>query len=547
MKNSPLAAMCAVALSLVATIVLLGQSAIEQSPSKPVEPEQWVDEVPAPTLDPPDEIIKDLATHAWSQLESKINESLAEKDTLIVWIVDRTASMSARRLELADRIAKAFGDQPSGSQHKLQHCMISFARGGGASRRRPTTTANDVATQIREIPDDYYGDEFVMGAVNSISFRLMTGWKQAFSDWNCIAVVATDERGDDFNMAEDVATQCVKMNVRVFCLGNASPFGTEKGYVRYKYADGFQVDVPVNQGPETAMLQRLNVPVFWGTSSTHAARVSSGFGPYGLEFLCRKTGGEFLIYDDQSSQRYSKTRLRDYEPDYFGKRHFEKSLQGNRARLAICQAAAQSRPLTFRLNPVVVRGDIVAVLRAEVTAHQRECLPASQAIQKLIAILETGIDDRPTLEARRWQAAFDLALGQALAASVRLDAMNLFLAQMKVKPKDFDNAHNNTWTLQLAPEVELLSPRLKRRTWRATQLLTQVTSEHPGTPFSHVAQLELDRGFGWQWVESHREGPALTSKRKAELRRSYGWLGAPKYLERPLLKKLRPRPRPPAL
>lgn len=197
--------MCAVVFSLAGTIVFLSQSAIEQAAFRSTQPEQSVDEVPSPTLAPPDEIIKDLAGHAWSQLETAILAAAKENDTLVVWIVDRTASMSARRLELADRIAKTFRDQPGGSQYKLQHSMINFARGGGASRRQSTTTANDVAKQIREIADDYFGDEFVMGAVNSISFRLMTEWKQAFSDWNCIAVVATDERGDDFNMAEDVA------------------------------------------------------------------------------------------------------------------------------------------------------------------------------------------------------------------------------------------------------------------------------------------------------------------------------------------------------
>ena len=125
--------------------------------------------------------------------------------------------------------------------------------------------------------------------------------------------------------------------------------------------------------------------------------------------------------------------------------------------------------------------------------------------------------------------------------------MNLFLARMKVKPKYFDDPHNNTWTLQAAPEVELLPPRLMRQTVNATQLLMQVASEHPGTPFSHVAKLELDRGFGWKWVESHREGPALTSKLTAALRRSFRFGGAPEYRKQPLLKKLRPRPRPPKL
>jgi hypothetical protein len=543
MKNSPLAAMCAVALSLIAMIVLLSQSAIQQTPFKPVEPEQWVDEVPAPTLEPPDEIIKDLAGHAWSQLESQINGSLVEKDTVVVWLVDQSLSMSERREELAERLEQNHGSDVGNSQHQLQHAVVSFAEHVEFVTDQPTADASQVADQLLRISEDSSGRENVMTAVEAIARRFRYEWKPHL-DKNRIVVIVTDERGDDFQIVETVVSTCARLGLRIFCLGNASPFGTEKGYVRYTYSDGFQVDVPIDLGPETVVLQRLNVPAFWGTSSTHAARISSGFGPYALEFLCRKTGGRFLIYEDRSSRRFSKIRLRDYEPDYLDREQFEKSLRHNQAKQAVCQAAFQSHPLTFRINPVVVRGDVVAVLRAEVTDRQRECGAANQVILNLIAILETGIDDRLTLEGRRWQAAFDLALGQALAANVRLDAMNFCLAQMKVKPHDFEDSHNNTWTMQATPEVEILSPRLKRRIVQATQFLTQVASEHSGTPFAHVAQLELDRGFGWKWAESHREGPALTSKQTADLQWSYRFGGAPKYLERP---RLTPYPRPPKL
>jgi len=473
----------------------------QQAASRSAQPEQWGDEVPSPTFDPPDEIIKDLAGHAWSQLETAIQASAKENDTLVVWIVDRTASMSARRLELADRITKTFGDQPSGSQHKLQHSIISFARGGGASRRQPTTTANDAATQIREIADDYYGDEFVMGAVNSISFRLMTGWKQAFSDWNCIAVVATDERGDDFNMAEDVARQCVKMNVRVFCLGNASPFGTEKGYVRYKYADGFQVDVPVNLGPETIEFQTVVAPTLMAPT-IEPTQVSSSFGPYGLELLCRKTGGEFLIYEDKAPHRFSRNLMTEYVPDYTSRSEFEKAIRENRARMALTEAAVLSRSYSRIRSKLRFRADSHNALRVSLTECQKACAVVSQRTVKLISLLERGSSVRERLQGKRWQASYDLAMGQATAVQARILALNIRMATMKVKPINCEIPGNNTWVIEPARGTDTDIPFVAKIVAKSNRFLARVVREHPGTPFAFIAKCELERGVCWKWRES---------------------------------------------
>lgn len=493
--------MCAVALSLVATTVFLSQSTIKYAVSRAAEPEQSVDEVPTPTLDPPDELIKDLAGHAWSQLESEIRSSVIENDTLVFWIVDRTASMSARRLELAGRIVKAFGCQPSDSQHQLKHSLISFARGGGTSRRQPTTIANDVATQIREVADDYYGDEFVMGAVNSISYRLTTEWKQAFSDWNCIAVVATDERGDDFNMAEDVATQCVKMNVRVFCLGNASPFGTEKGYVHYKYADGFQVDVPVDQGPETIEFQTV-VALTLMAPTIEPAQISSSFGPYGLELLCRRTGGDFLICQDKARHRFSPNLMNEYVPDYTSRGEFEKTIRENRARMALTEAAVLSRNYSRIRSKLRFPADSHNALRVSLTECQKVCAVVSQRSVELISILERGSAVRERLQGNRWQASYDLAMGQATAVQARMLALNIRLATMKVKPINCEIPGNNTLVIEPAMGTDTDMPFVAKIATKANQFLARVVREHPGTPFAFIAQCELERGVCWKWRES---------------------------------------------
>ena len=71
--------------------------------------------------------------------------------------------------------------------------------------------------------------------------QVVYNWKRfrsARDKHNCMIVLVTDERGDDFALLETVAAMCSKTGFRVYCIGNSSPFGREKGYVTYKYSDG---------------------------------------------------------------------------------------------------------------------------------------------------------------------------------------------------------------------------------------------------------------------------------------------------------------------
>ncbi len=69
--------------------------------------------------------------------------------------------------------------------------------------------------------------------------------------------------------------------VKVYCVGNTSIFGREKGYVRYSWefeGEQFEEDIPVDQGPETAAAEGLQLP-FWTASAAGLDRMSSGYGP----------------------------------------------------------------------------------------------------------------------------------------------------------------------------------------------------------------------------------------------------------------------------
>ncbi|MDA0918824.1 MAG: VWA domain-containing protein [Planctomycetota bacterium] len=407
MKNATFIATSAVILSLAMTTVLLFQSSTRHASSPRSGAEVRFDESPAPTLDPPDEIVVDLAGHAWSQLESAIQISADEKDTLVVWIVDQSSSMAERREEIADRFERTFGSQQAHSDNELLHSLISFGERVQQPSDQPTDDAGQIAAQFRKVEDDLTGVERTMQAVQSASEYVRSMW-QKYQSWNRLFVIVTDERGDDYEMVDQVVKRCSRMGIRVFCLGNASPFGTDKGFSRYTYPDGFQVDIPVDQGPETIAHQTLQIPVI-GQPVVEPAHISSGFGPYAIEWLCRETGGQFWIYQDTASERFLPGRMNDYRPDYISASDFAETTNFNRAKLALIDAALLSHKEMPRVLPIVVRGDVLNVLRTELTERQKECVAASSLVQKLTGLLESGLEDRAELDSLRWRASFDLA------------------------------------------------------------------------------------------------------------------------------------------
>ena len=299
---------------------------------------------------------------------------------------------------------------------------------------------------------------------------------------------------------EEVAAYCSKMGFRVYCIGNASPFGREKGYVRYTYSDGFEQDIPVDQGPESVRMEVLDVP-FWGGGRVNSGRISAGLGPYALTRLCAETNGLYLIAEDARGRNFDPTMMKDYLPDYRPIRDYEKDIAKSKAKQFLLMAAEMTRRKRVSAPSLRFRADTDNALRTEASEAQKPAAMLTHSITQIVQVLEQGEEDRANLTEPRWQAAFDLAIGRALALKARSLGYNIMMAQMKVAPKEFAKEGNNTWLLKSSPKVET-GPTIRKIVEKATMYLSRVVDDHPGTPFAYLAELELQAKMGWSWDES---------------------------------------------
>jgi hypothetical protein len=131
---------------------------------------------------------------------------------------------------------------------------------------------------------------------------------------------------------------------------------------------------------------------------------------------------------------------------------------------------------------------------------QREAARLEPRLGQLVDLLLDGEKARDRELSPRWMASFDLSLGTALAEKVRTETYNLMLAKAK-RGLDYSSPKNNTWTLRPANEISVGS-RYEKEAEAARESLERVVKLHDGTPWSLLAQRQLDRPIGWKWVDS---------------------------------------------
>lgn len=433
----------------------------------------------------------------------EVINSLKERETLVVWLFDESGSLSVRRNEIADRFENIYGQLDNLKAERnspLKTAIVGFGKDVHFYTPEPISDIGKAVNLVRGIKDDDSGVEMAFTAVGQV----VNKWKRfrsARNKHNCMVVLVTDERGDDFVQLETVAAMCSKTGFRVYCIGNSSPFGREKGYVRWTYSDGFEQDIPVDQGPESVRMEVLDLP-FWGARGVDSGRISSGLGPYALTRLCAETGGLYLIAQDARGKQFDVALMKEYLPDYRPMRFYEKDVTRNAAKMALLTAAENTRATRVGSPTVRFKADTDNTLRVEATEAQKAVAILAHRVTEIVTILEAGEKDREKIKEPRWQAAYDLAMGRALALQARAMGYNSMLAQMKVAPKSFEKEGNNTWTMQASSEVQT-GPMIRKIVARATEYLSRVVDNHQGTPWAYLAELELERQMGWSWTESY--------------------------------------------
>jgi hypothetical protein len=438
---------------------------------------------------------------AIDRLTWEIQAALRERKTTAVWLFDQSLSLKDRRDAIAERFEMVYRQLESldeGSKGALQTMAATYGEGFKLLTEKPIEDVKSLIPKVREIPDDPSGRENVFGAVKQVVNRLK---KEKEKNRSILIFIITDEKGDDADEhLEDAITLCRRQGIKVFTVGNAALFGREKGYVTWKFPEGDTADIEVDAGPETVEPESLALG-FFGGRGPDLSRMSSGYGPYALTRLCKETSGQYLIaQEDGKGERFDSAVMRNYQPDYRPIREYVKSVEKNKAKGSLILAAKKTKIDYVEIPRLEFPAYNDDVLRTTITEAQKPAAETDYKIKQVLDLLQQGEKDRDKMIEPRWRAAYDLAIGRALAMEVRIFGYNSMLAEMKSTPKSFQKKDSNQWKIVPSRENNA-NQAVKKMEKQALVYLKRVIDEHPGTPWAKIAERDLSTPMGWQWQE----------------------------------------------
>jgi hypothetical protein len=504
------------------------------------------------------------ASGAVDRITHEIMLSLEQRDTLVVWMFDRSGSLQQQRREIQQRFRRIYDElglirtsRHQGGQvcHPLLSAIAAFGQDVSWPVAAPTDDVPLLEQALESIELDRSGIEYPFTAIYEAARRfghLRSGPQKR----NVMLIAVTDEVGDDQATTLEKAVRiCRRHAIPVYVLGVPAPFGEVESQVKWIDPDPEFDQTPqwgrVNQGPESLRLELVRL------AGTNAASepMDSGFGPFALTRLCVETGGiYFAIHPNRRTDRRISARqtaaysahlarffdevvMRRYQPEYVSLREYDQRVAASPVRTAVIQAAQMQ--LSRMEDPVLrfVR-ESEAQFEAALEGAQKPAAKLEERLQRLVQLLQSGEKHRDEELAPRWQAAYDLAMGQALAVWVRTRTYNEMLAVAKRGLQAAD-PQTNTWTLMPADEVSVGS-RLRKTAEQARSYLRRVASQHEGTPWAWIAQQELAVPVSWRWTESYT--PTAEERRQAAGNNDRP---APPADEQPRMLPKRPPRRPP--
>jgi len=449
----------------------------------------------------------------------EIAASLRQRKTLPVWLFDESISLESRREEINARFENIYRQlglmDDIDTKDALKTGVIGYGSQVHLLVKEPTSDIAELSKAVKSISSDITGVENVFAALN-LAIKEYGPVRRKMRA-NMMVIIVTDERGDDFGgdsyaVLEDTVRRLSREGIRVYCIGNSSPFGRQKGYVhvKWKSEDGteFEDDIPeADQGPETPLAEGLQLP-FWTANAQQLDRMSSGYGPYTLSRLCAETGGIFFVADDTTVKKWDPQIMRQYSPDYRPGSEYRRQVQSNLAKASLIAAAqlAVTEPVPIPQRTFQANND--NVLREQVTEAQKPLAVLDYFLTRVHDALEMGEKHRDKLDTDRWRAQYDLAMGRILAMRVRAYGYNAVLAEMKSNPKRFEKAESNQWILDPSEEIQGAA-NVRKMHDKALVYLNRVIDEHPGTPWAFLAKMELSEPLGWKWREGQIDIPQM--------------------------------------
>lgn len=492
-------------------------SAEDRRPRGPRK-ESKADSVPGSS---PEKLKQGVLEHADAarMIVSELQKSASYAPTLVVWVVDRSASCREMIGDFSRLTRALIGELPAGGsvdEAKLLTAVVIFGSDVRFAVDPPSSDPAAICSAIEEMPADTSGKEVTFTAIKAALAKFLP--YRTEKQREVLFIVVTDEAGDDAEMVDQMIDGPRRAGVPFYVVGVPAPFGKDAALsaqaeagLDYKPSGNW---LAIRQGPESRHSEKMRLG-YWG-GSTELDVMDSGFGPFALEWLCRATGGRYLALRPDSSEftfvsalnfqwpsasapRFDAEIMRRYAPDYVSAAEYQALLARNKARQALHDAARLGDvELSEFPQTEFKKADEAAMVRV-LSQAQQVAAKLEPMANRWYEVLEKGEADRAKITEPRWQAGFDLALGRAAAVKAKVDGYNTMLAALK-RGKPFQNPASTSWVLEPADSVEGASV-LQKLIDKSKMHLTRVAKEHSGTPWAKLAEKELQVPSGWKWTE----------------------------------------------
>jgi hypothetical protein len=466
---------------------------------------------------------------AVDRIAIEIVRHLEQGPTLVVWAFDASRSLQAERERLVKHIEtvythiKQLDENQLSADRGLLTMVVAFGQDRKPLLARPTAELPRILEVIRDVSPDESGVETTFTTVAEILHRWGRYKDGQNRVYRTMVIVVTDEAGDDEGRLEEAIARAQHDKVPVYVLGSQAVFGRAEGYMMYTDPKTKQVTYGVvHQGPESAMLEQIRLPFWYGGPQFEI--VESGFGPYALSRLASATGGIYFITRfDTHRMGFDLARMREYKPDWVRRDQYEELINRSRLRQAVLNAAQVTQQKLPGMPSLFFPPADVPEFKDAMANNQgiaeRTAYTVDEALGPINGVAK--LRDRET--SRRWQAHYDLIRGRLLAMKVRCYEYNWACARMKKDPPKFTNPRSNAW--RLVPDTTIqYSDKAAAAAREAEKLLRRVVEDHPATPWALLAQRELKDPLGFKWVETYvppprrNDNPAEAKRKKSNPR-----------------------------
>ena len=471
-----------------------------------------IQEIPSgTTIGSAQEVVSDYQ-EAMDQITQELVWMLSKNKVLAIWLFDQSESMIDDQKRLRERIGKVYAElglTTEGSGDMLTTAVASYGAGFNLLTQAPTSNLKEIQAAIDNIQVDKSGEEMSCSAIQEV-MALHRKYAQT-ADRKVALIVVTDESGNPANnqgQLEATIAAARKMDCRLFVLGREAMFGYPYAHYEWRHPyDGELHLLKIDRGPETAFVEQLQTDGYgqrWDA-------MTSGFGPFEQVRMAKETGGRFFMLPGQeddihyvTDRKYDPKTMDFFRPDLRPRDEQVAEIKGDPLKALVTKVVYDLNPFQEdRRDVLTIRrwySKELPTTRNQILKEQSQVIPYGQYLDAAIDTLEKNVKLRNDSPSLRWQANFDLILGQLYAYRCRAFeygvASEMFLRDpIPPDPKRKEYLEFRGWELRTRKKL-VAEDKTAADAERAKELLTQVAKDYEGTPWATRAAWEIKRGFG---------------------------------------------------